>query len=397
MSNTTKKVIKKSDWVSSFNLIGAAKITEHTFKIDEKSEKSSWIYNLLNLGIDCGEKFGTVFCEMMGGYSEEQAGLIYAHGKKEDGSDDFETQIQVAWEDRFNDEILETIGDLSFLTVGLEKTDKGSTFYKKFLAPYDAIAYIKEHLEDGMVVNVKGTLKYSSYQDKVQVRKNVTSIVLSKADDTSKYAARFTQSVLLNKDSANLKDNYDKDKGVMYVDGIVLDYLKELNGVEIKGQYPYNKQFEYEFPDISNQKQCTTIMEKLFKVKKGINQITFEGEFIEGGATVKATLDDIPEDIKDLIACGVFTEEEALAKCSSNGGREQRMILRRPMVKLTGDDKIPVVQKFEERFQEDDLVLDYLNEAVEQNVANAMNTPEADTSATTDGGSSADMDWLNNL
>ena len=72
MSNTTKKVIKKSDWVSSFNLIGAAKITEHTFKIDEKSEKSSWIYNLLNLGIDCGEKFGTVFCEMMGGYSEEQ-------------------------------------------------------------------------------------------------------------------------------------------------------------------------------------------------------------------------------------------------------------------------------------------------------------------------------------
>lgn len=82
MSNTTKKVIKKSDWVSSFNLIGAAKITEHTFKIDEKSEKSSWIYNLLNLGIDCGEKFGTVFCEMMGGYSEEQAGLIYAHGKK---------------------------------------------------------------------------------------------------------------------------------------------------------------------------------------------------------------------------------------------------------------------------------------------------------------------------
>ena len=48
-----------------------------------------------------------------------------------------------------------------------------------------------------MVVNVKGTLKYSSYQDKVQVRKNVTSIVLSKADDVSKYAARFTQSVLL--------------------------------------------------------------------------------------------------------------------------------------------------------------------------------------------------------
>lgn len=73
------------------------------------------------------------------------------------------------------------------------------------------------------------------------------------------------------------------------------------------------------------------------------------------------------------------------------------MILRRPMVKLTGDDKIPVVQKFEEKYQEDDLILDYLNETIEQNVENAMNAPEADTSATTDGGSSADMDWLNNL
>ena len=64
----------------------------------------------------------------------------------------------------------------------------------------------------------------------------------------------------------------------------------------------------------------------MFKVKKGITQITFEGNFVEGGATVKATLDDIPDDIKDLIECGVYTEEEALARCSTNGKREQRMI-----------------------------------------------------------------------
>lgn len=394
MSNTTMKTIKKSDWVSSFNLIGAAKITEHTFKINEKSEKSSWIYNLLYLGVDCGEKFGTVFCEMMGGYSEEQAGVIYAHGKKEDGSDDFETQIQVAWEDRFNDEILETIGDLSFLTVGLEKTDKGKTFYKKFLSQYDAIAYIKEHLEDGMVINVKGTLKYSSYQDKVQVRKNINSIVLSKIDDTSQYVAKFTQSVLLKKDSVSLKDNYDKDKGVMYVDGIVLDYLKELNGVEIKGQYPYNKQFEYEFPNIEDGKQCSIIMDKLFKVKKGVTQITFEGEFIEGGATIKATLDDIPDDIKDLIACGVFTEEEALEKCSTNGDREQRMILRKPMVKITGDDKIPVVQKFDEKYDEDELIINISNQTTEQPDIPEVSETE---NSTTDGGSTTDMDWLNSL
>ena len=68
-----EKIVKK-DWVSNFTLIGKPKISEdYTFKIDEKSEKSAWVYNSLNLGIDCGEKYGVVYAEMMGGYSEAEA------------------------------------------------------------------------------------------------------------------------------------------------------------------------------------------------------------------------------------------------------------------------------------------------------------------------------------
>ena len=389
MSKNEKKVIARDNWMSNFALIGVAKINDYTFKIDEKSEKSSWIYNSLNLGVDCGEKFGTVYAEMMGGYSSEQPSAIYAHGKKDDGSDDFESKVTVDWDDRFNEDILETIGDLSFITVGLEKTDKDKTFYKKFLSAYDAIAYIKAHLEDGMVVNVRGNLKYSMYQDKVQVRKNITSIVLSKVDDTSKYVARFTQTILLDKASASLK-NIDKDKGVMYVDARVLDYMKEYNGKEVKGQFPFNKQFEFGM-DFFNEAQCKKIMEKVFKVKKGITQITFEGDLIEGGAVVTATMDDIPQDIKDLIDCGVYTEEEALARCSSNGNREQRMVLRKPMVRLVGEDKTPTLQRFEEKYSEDDLVLDYLYDD-EETATEAAEEGETESTDTGDG-----LDWLNSL
>lgn len=389
MAKNEKKVITKDNWVSNFTLIGVPKINDYTFKIDEKSEKSSWIYNSMNIGIDCGEKFGTVYAEMMGGYSSEQPSAIFAHGKKDDGSDDFESKVTVDWDDRFNESILETIGDLSFITVGLEKTTKGNTYYKKFLSAYDAIAYIKAHLEEGMVVNVRGNLKYSMYQDKVQVRKNITSIVLSKVDDASKYVARFTQTILLDKASASLK-NIDKDKSVMYVDARVLDYLKEYNGIEVKGQYPFAKQFEFEM-DFSNEAQCKKIMEKVFKVKKGITQITFEGDLIEGGAVVTATLDDIPQDIKDLIDCGVYTEEEALARCSSNGNREQRMVLRKPMVRLIGEDKTPTLQRFEEKYTEDDLVLDYL---YEESVAATEEAEEGETESTDAGDG---LDWLNSL
>lgn len=389
-----KKVIKKTDYVANFTLIGKPKISEdYTFKIDEKSTNSNWIYNSLNLGIDCGERYGVIYAEMMGGYSEENENKVFAHGKKEDGSDDFDAQIIVDWEDRFNDDVLETIGDLSFITVGLEKTSEGKTFYKKYLSAYDAIAYIKEHLTEDMVVNVKGNLKYSTYNDNVQVRKNITSIVLSKVDDAANYKATFTQTILIDKDSASLKaDNIDKDKGVMYVNARVLDYVKEVNGIEVKGQYPYPKRFEFAM-DFANEAACKKIMEKLFKVKKGVTQITFEGEFIEGGAVVTASWDDIPDDIKDLVEMGVYTEEEALAKCTANGNRERRMVLKKPQIKLVGDDKVPVIQRFEERYTEDDLVLDYLYDNKKSNAKDDEPPFDVEDESVEDDS----MSWLNNL
>ena len=381
--------ITKTDWTSNFNLVGTAKVSDYTFKIDEKSEKSDWIYNSFNLGVDCGEKFGTVYCEMMGGYADERENVIYAHGKDDDGKDDFDNKLTIDWEDRFDEELLESCGSLCFITVGLETTTKtNKTFYKKFLSAYDAIAYIQEHLEDGMVVNVKGNLKYSTYNDTTQVRKNITSIVLSKAEP-EKFRATFTQSVLLDKASADLK-NIDKDRGIMYVDARVLDYVKEINGVEIKGQYPYPKQFEYAFPDLTNQEQVKKIMDKLFKVKKDITQATFEGQFVEGGAVVQATLDDIPQDIKDLIDMGIYTEEEALARCSSSGNREQHMILTKPFIKKVGDDKIPVMQIFANRYTEDDLYFD-----IPDTEDNAEEDIDDEDDTETDSGSS--MDWINNL
>lgn len=385
-----KKTIVRKDWVSNFTLIGKPVINDYTFKIDEKSEKSKWVYNAMNLGVDCGEAHGVVWAECMGGYSEENDNRIYAHGKKDDDSDDFDKQIIVDWNDRFNDAVLEDIGDLSFITVGLVKTSADKTHYEKFLSAYDAISYIKEHLTDDMVINVRGSLKYSSYNENVQVRKNITSIALSKVDDASKYKATFTQSILIDKDSASLKkDGIDMDKGVMYVNARVLDYVKEINNVEVKGQYPYAKQFEFAM-DFSNEAQCKKIYEKLFKVKKGVTQITMEGDFVEGGAVVTTTLDDLPDEIRDLVEMGVYTEEEACAKCTANGNRERRMVLKKPMIKLVGDDKTPVVQKFEERFEEEDLVLDYVYKNKDKNDNKADSDEE-------ESGSDSSMDWLKSL
>ena len=192
----TKKILEKKNWSNSFMLIGEAKINDYTYKLDAKAGQSDWIYNSLNLGVYCGETCGTVYAELMGGYGAERDNVIYVHGKDENGKDDFSNKFTIDWEDRFDETILESVGDLCYLTVGIERDKGGKVYYKKFLAPYDMIAYINENLEDGMVVNVKGNLKYSMYNDELQVKKEINSVVLSKVNDSSKYCAKFTQTML---------------------------------------------------------------------------------------------------------------------------------------------------------------------------------------------------------
>ena len=395
-----KTPLEKKNWSQQFNLIGEAKVTDYTFKIDEHSEKSDWIYNSLSLQVDCGEKYGRIGCELMGGYGANRDNFVYVHGKKEDGSDDFENQYTIDWDDRLDPDVLADVGELGMYTVGLERDVKEKTVYNKFLTPYDAIAYIHEHLTDGMVVNVKGQLKYTVYNDTVQVKKEINSIVLSKAEP-DKYRASFTQTMLLDKDSVG---KADKQKFVIPITGYILEKFKEYNGNDLTeggqvkgGKFvPLRKDFEYEF-DPSKPDLVKKAVEKVFKVKKGVTMITLEGDFIEGGAVVTATEDDLTDEIRDLVELGYYTLEEALAKCAENGNRERRMIVRKPQIKLVGEEgnKTPVVQKFEEKYTDDDLMLDYLvKKDVEESIDEELPfEPEEDEEETTDD----DNSWLDNL
>lgn len=392
-----KTPLAKQNWNQQFTLIGKAVVNDYTFKLDEHSNKSDWIYNQLNLNVDCGEHSGKVSAEMMGGYgSERNNNVIYVHGKNEDNSDDFKNQYTIDWVDRFDESILEDIGDLCFINIGLEKDIHDKTVVKRFLTPYDAIAYVSEHLEDGMVINVRGQLRYQLYNGNVQCRKEINSIFLSKAEPDA-YRASFVQTMLLDKDSAG-KSTIDKDKKVMYVNAYILEKFKEFNGWDltdngkIKGGIfvPLRKTFEF---DLNGKEptQTAKLIDKVFKVKKGVTQITFEGEFVETGAAVTATEDDLTDDVKDMIDCGFYTLEEALAKCSTNGARERKMMILKPQIRMVGDDdnKTSQVQIFKEQFEEEDLQLDCLvpretEDDDEVPFEEAMNAPEETSSEEAD-------------
>ena len=349
-----RKALKKGK--ATFNLIGRVKVTDKTFNLDN-SYDSGWTDNSMYVGVDCGNG-NTVYAEMRSGFFPDKDNVIRAYSKDEKDDAGKSKSVEIAWEDRLDESLFDSISDSSFLTVGVEKDVKDKTVYKKFLTAYDAVEYLNEHLEDGMIVNVKGTIGYNEYEGNVSTKKEITSIVLSKIDDEADFKATFSQTILVDSKSIGKKND---DKGTMELAAYVVDYVgkPKIDGekIEVKKNVTYPKTFEVAINE--NPEITAKMLQRFFKPKKGkITEITVTGNLVEGGSTVNITEDDIPDDIKELIEMGLYSEEEAEKKIAvGNGNRERRMIIVKPDITYvgTGDDRKPTVAFEDGKYDEGDL------------------------------------------
>lgn len=352
--STEKKALKKGK--ATFNLIGRAKVTDKTFNLDN-SYDSGWTDNQMYLGVDCGNG-NIVYAEMRSGFFPDKDNIIRAYDKNEKDESGKSKSVEIAWEDRFDESLLDSIADSSFLTVGIEKDVKGKTVYKKFLTAYDAVEYLNEYLEDGVVVNVKGNIGYSEYEGNVSVKKDITSIVLSKVEEEEDFKSTFSQTILVDSKSIGKKN---EEKGTMTLDAYVVDYVgsPKIDGekVEIKKNIVFPRAFEVEINE--NPEITAKMLQRFFKPKKGkLTEITVIGNLVEGAAIVNITEDDIPDDIKELIAMGLYSEEEAEKKCAvGNNNREKRMIIVKPDITYVGqgDKRKPTVAFEENKYEDSDL------------------------------------------
>ena len=374
--STERKALKKGK--ATFNLIGRAKVTDKTFNLDN-SYDSGWTDNQMYLGVDCGNG-NIVYAEMRSGFFPDKDNVIRAYDKNEKDESGKSKSVEIAWEDRLDEALLDSIADSSFLTVGVEKDVKGKTVYKKFLTAYDAVEYLNDYLEDGVVVNVKGNIGYSEYEGNVSVKKDITSIVLSKVENEEDFKATFSQTILVDSKSIGKKN---EEKGTMELEAYVIDYVgsPKIDGekVEIKKNVVFPRTFEVEINE--NPEITAKMLQRFFKPKKGkLTEITVTGNLVEGAAIVNITEDDIPDDIKELIAMGLYSEEEAEKKCAvGNKNREKRMIIVKPDITYVGqgDERKPTVAFEENKYEDSDL---YFYEQ-------ALNDAGIDTSSESEGNS----------
>ena len=353
--STERKALKKGK--ATFNLIGRVKVTDKTFNLDNIYE-SKWTDNSMYVGVDCG-KGNVVYAEMRGGFFPDKDNIIRAYDKTEKDDSGKSKSVEIAWEDRLDESLIDNIADSSFVTVGVEKDVKGKTVYKKFLTAYDAVEYLSEHLEDGVVLNVKGNIGYSEYDGNVSVKKEITSIVLSKVENEDDFKATFSQTILVDAKSIGKKN---EEKGIISLSGYVVDYVgsPKIDGekVAIKKNIVFPITFEVEIN--KNPEVTAKMIQKFFKPKKKncLNEITVMGNLVEGISIVNITEDDLPEDIKELIAMGLYSEEEAEKKCAvGNGNREKRMIVLKPDISYVGqgEERKPTVAFEENKYEETDL------------------------------------------
>ena len=344
--------LTRRDWHSTFRLVGRVlPFTDTSFQLDKKSA-SGYVYSQMSIGIDCGPECGVVYAELMGGKSK----VIYAHGKDKDGRDDYKQQITIPWEKRGNKSVLALLGPSCFLTAYLEERPDGAY---RLPTAYDAIAYYKQRLTPGSIVMVSGDIKYSLYNGKLITRRVINSIALSNAK-VENHTALFHQSVLLEPGCAEVDE---ENNGFLKVQGKVLDYAKEINGQEIKGQYPYPATFYFKLPEEgrTNGKQ---VIKTMFSPKSGtVSQVNFKGVFAPLG--VDTSMEDLSDEMRALIACGVYTKAEILSETGRTNTARKEMVLLAPEIKTAGG--IPEPQIYPERYSSKDLVLDGTEKEEEPN------------------------------
>lgn len=380
---------------SIVSVTGKVKISDKTFSGEKVSERTGYRYAQLNLGIEVAEGV-TIYGEMMGGYAPKKP-VVYAMDKDN-------KSFEIAWADRLNEKIVETVADYKLYKVGLERDEQGKLIVKKFLSPLDVEAYLKEHLKQDMEITVRGAFEFSEYNDDVKRKFKIQNIFLAyqpkekdeNGNETGNLLpvvkqATFIQTVLLTEDSFKKISKDEAKEGEVVVQAQAVEYVGKKGNKEIKKNLPFTLpitvRINKEKPELTQ-----AILEKLFKIKKGVvREMTIEGTILEGYDKQEVSSADIkisPE-IQELIDLGLYSEEEAKAKMTVRGNKVSKLIFTRPFFQKDKDDPTKTLPFMDEtKYKPEDLNV-VIEEEENINIEEDMSL--------TGGSDESNTDWMKDL
>lgn len=284
-------------------------------------------------------------------------------------------QIEVAWEDRFREDIVKKSrmkNIISFLDGTREE----------FIQVYDLVSFVNENIDKikGKRFVITGAVKKNVYKDKVLDRFQIQNMYEIEEGDQRKNQLRVNGDFYFNKDSIDTAD-WKKEKKI-YFNGYTLEsWDKEHKNLYVSKQVI----FDCHKADLENENHLERINFQLkqiglaiddnqaivSKLKKGkYYKIGINLSYMNGSQAIEFDESQLTDNQRQLIALGLATLDELKPKGNIYGDRITSFFYK--SFDLRGDYADGMVLVDDSNF-EDNIFIPMVSE---ESFANAMNKPE---------------------
>lgn len=369
MTNVEKKI---EGLYNTFAFVGEISFNEDKFYTTEVSQ-SGYKYSKIQFGVKTSDS-NLVFVEMMGGFSTVKQNVIKTQTKDKN-------KIEIAFADRFDQSIVESVADYKKLKVNLTTTDYKDTV--SYLSEYDVVEYLKANLRKGVRAVVTGDIVVERYEGKdgkknTRIKYKPKAIRLAKDDEANK--SEVTLSFVFDKEAMEL-DRLDTegkidimpylaswDKGLGRNVFVAVPFVIDINSitesftnvpaeqkdkVKLMVTEMYKKYFKVSGVDCIQTKE-----EDVLITDNGIIETQWKGEVIRGAVMQQLTMDDLSEDQKLQVMCGIVTLEQIQKEMGNRGGDKVNEIrLTRPTNRFKHDTKEEAVPNKLSIYTEDDFII----------------------------------------
>lgn len=330
-NQTNERQIKTT--MGYFDVVGKFKVDAKTFSLSQPGKNNpNWIQNVFNPKIEADEG-KSMYMKFSSGYNKNEGKTIYARSTSE-------TNLEIAFADRNNENIINLVDDKSFIRVGISKelvkdSATGKEYkqwvYKKYLDTFDVVTFLQQvlPLDSEQKVRIQGVVKFTTYNGDVMRNYEIQSIyLLNNNEEEGKEMSpklEFTQNVLLTKDCVN--NDLDGETGIATINSLVMVKQKrEFKTIPVK--------FLMKAHDEKQKATYKKLIDSFFNVPDGIvRRMTLEGIFEVGYVSGEVKEDDLPQEAKELLEMGLYSMEEVM-KMYAVKDRVDNLLIKRPKMKV---------------------------------------------------------------
>lgn len=264
--------------------------------------------------------------------------------------------IDVKWQDRFNEDIVKNIPRYKKIIVDLGEEFDGT---HEFITELDAIEYLATNLPsyEGKI-EVRGIWKKDVYKGKINDTYEISSVRAVPEDSVSKL--QLTMEFFYNKDSIDVSEYEDSKK--IIIDGYVGQYVNKEMGTQYFPQRAILSSAKY---DMSNEKHVArwnnrkSYIDKLSSKK--MYHMYWECRLINGAEEVEFDESMLTNKQREQIELGIRTLEYFMPKNAIYGTKIKEVRLFDAI--LTGDFDDGIIETNETLKEFNDCIFEFIEES----------------------------------